>query len=140
VSAKTPERYVLDSFVVLAFLQGDPVAKRVGDIFATGEPWMTLVNLGEVTYVVERAHGKAVADSIFANLLADDRSNGGMPIRWVQVDESFVRRAASLKPIGGLSCADCFAAAAADLLGCPLLTGEPEFAVAEKAGIAVAWL
>ncbi|MGI8824818.1 MAG: PIN domain-containing protein [Chloroflexota bacterium] len=51
-----------------------------------------------------------------------------------------MRRAASLKATGGLSYADCYAAAAAALLDCPVLTGDPEFVAAEKVGIAVSWL
>jgi hypothetical protein len=39
-----------------------------------------------------------------------------------------------------MSYADCFAAAAAARLDCPVLTGDPEFAAAEEAGIRVDWL
>ncbi|MBV9278634.1 MAG: type II toxin-antitoxin system VapC family toxin [Chloroflexi bacterium] len=131
---------MLDTFAVLAFLEGEPAAQRVADVLSSGEPWMTLVNLGEVTYIVERARGRAAADTVFANLLADERPDGGKPIRWLAVDEALVRRAASLKALGGLSYADCFAAAATAILGCPVLTGDPQFAAAERAGIAVEWL
>jgi predicted nucleic acid-binding protein len=51
-----------------------------------------------------------------------------------------VRRAASLKAQGGMSYAECFAAAAAAMLNCPVLTGDPEFAKAAQAGILVEWL
>jgi hypothetical protein len=34
----------------------------------------------------------------------------------------------------------CFAGAAAAILECPVLMGNPEFAVAERAGITVNWL
>jgi predicted nucleic acid-binding protein len=101
---------------------------------------MTLVNLGEVTYILERRRGKVIADEVFADLLAGERPRGRPPIRWLPVNEGLVRRAASLKALGGLSYADCFAAAAATILDCPVLTGDPEFAVAERAGIAVNWL
>jgi PIN domain nuclease of toxin-antitoxin system len=140
VSAKTAERVVLDSHAILAYLQGEPSAQQVADVLRDGEPWMTLVNLGEVTYIVERGRGKAAADTVFANLLADQRPGGGHPIRWVTVDEALVRRAASLKAVGGMSYADCFVAAAAALLGCPIMTGDPEFKAAEQAGISVRWL
>jgi hypothetical protein len=59
----------------------------------------------------------------------------GFQERWCSV-----REAASLKSRGGMSYADCFAAAAAYLLDCPVLTGDREFTVAEAAGIAVEWL
>jgi predicted nucleic acid-binding protein len=101
---------------------------------------MTLVNLGEVASIVEREHGAATADSVFADLLADQRPDGSPPIQWMPVDEALVRRAASLKARGGLSYADAFAAAAAALLGCPVMTGDPEFSAAEAMGIAVRWL
>jgi PIN domain nuclease of toxin-antitoxin system len=137
--AKITERVVLDSFAILAFLARESGAERVASVLVRGEPWMTLVNLGEVAYIIERVKGKAAADDIFANLLAPQRTDG-VPIRWLSLDAGLVRRAASLKARGGLSYADCFAAAAAAFLDCPVLTGDPEFTVAEKAGIRVAWL
>jgi PIN domain nuclease of toxin-antitoxin system len=140
VTEKTSERVVLDSYAILAFLEGEPAAQRVTDVLTSGDPWMTLVNLGEVTYIVERARGKAAADDVYANLLAQQRPGGGVPIRWLAVDEVLVRRAASLKAQGGLSYADCFAAAAAAILDCPVLTGDPEFVIAERSGISVTWL
>ena len=137
---KTPEPVVLDAFAILAYLEGEPAAQRVGDVLTSGDPWMTHINLGEVTYIVERTRGKAAADDVCANLLAQDRPGGGVAIRWLPVDEALVRRAASLKAGGGLSYADCFAAAAAAMLGCSVLTGDPEFRAVERAGIGVTWL
>lgn len=140
MTEKIAERLVLDSHAVLAFLEGEPAGQQVADVLTGGEPWMTLVNLGEALYVVERSRGKAAADDVYAFLLAAERPGGGVPIRWLPVDSALVRRAASLKAAGGLSYADCFAAAAAAILGCPVLTGDPEFRAAERAGIRVAWL
>lgn len=137
---KMGSRIVLDSFAVLALLAGEASGKRVAEILMKDDPWMTLVNLGEVTYVVERTQGKAVADRVFADLLATERPDDSVPIQFLPVDEHLVRRAASLKANGGLSYADCFAAAAAWILDCPVLTGDPEFVIAERAGIKVDWL
>ncbi len=39
-----------------------------------------------------------------------------------------------------MSYADAFAAAAASVLDWPVLTGDPEFRVAEEAGVKVRWL
>jgi PIN domain nuclease of toxin-antitoxin system len=133
-------RIVLDTFAVLAFLEGEPSGQRVVDILTAGDPWMTLVNVGEVTYIVERGRGKAVADVVFADLLANERPDGGVPIQLLPVDQTLVRRAASLKAAGGLSYGDCFAGAAASILECPVLTGDPEFVAAERAGVMVTWL
>jgi predicted nucleic acid-binding protein len=101
---------------------------------------MTLVNLGEVTYVIERKYRKQTADRIFTQFLANDGDGGREAIQWVPIDENLVRLAASLKAGGGLAYADCFAAAAAAILGCPVLTGDREFERAERAGISVRWL
>lgn len=100
---------------------------------------MTLINLGEVAYIVEREQGADAANAVWANFLADNHPDGRV-IRFLDVDAPLVRRAAAIKAGGGISYADCFAAAAAERLGCPVLTGDPEFAKAEKLGIAVDWL
>jgi predicted nucleic acid-binding protein len=134
-----PERIVLDAHAVLAFLGGEPGAEEVREILRDGEPWMTLVALGEVAYVIERLHGPAAADEVWANLRAEERP-GGVALHWMPIDDDLVRRAAAVKARGGLSYADAFAAAAASLLECPVLTGDPEFHVAEEAGITVRWL
>jgi PIN domain nuclease of toxin-antitoxin system len=140
MSANTSERVVLDSYAVLALLEGETKAEAVEDVLHQRSAWMTLVNLGEVTYILERERGRAAADHVFANLLAEAGRGEYGPISWLPVNERLVREAASLKSRGGISYADCFAAAAAYLLDCPVLTGDPEFAVAEAAGIQVKWL
>jgi predicted nucleic acid-binding protein len=121
-------------------LQKEAGWEQVRDVLRRGEPWMTLINLGEVAYILEREQGVATADSVFADLLAEQRPDGSPPIRWLPVDQSLVRNAASLKARGRLSYADAFAAAAAGLLACPVMTGDPEFAAAETLGIEVRWL
>jgi PIN domain nuclease of toxin-antitoxin system len=133
------ERIVLDAHAMLAFLGDEPGAQEVGQILSTGEPWMTLVALGEVAYILERSAGVAAADEVWANLRAEERA-GGVPVAWLEVDDTLVRRAASIKARGGLSYADAFAVAAAAVLDCPILTGDPEFRVAEQTGVTVRWL
>lgn len=134
------DRLVLDSQAVLAYLQNEPGAARVRDVLTNGEPWMTLVNLGEVIYVLEREQGREVADAVYRQLLTDDRLPSDVSILWVPVDAELVRRVASIKARGGLSYADCFAAAAAERLHCPILTADREFMSVEQFGIAVEWL
>lgn len=136
---KMAERIVLDAHAMLAFLGDEPGAQEVGQILSTGEPWMTLVALGEVAYILERSAGVAAADEVWANLRAEERA-GGVPVAWLEVDDTLVRRAASIKARGGLSYADAFAVAAAAVLDCPILTGDPEFRVAEQTGVTVRWL
>lgn len=138
-SERMAERVVLDAHAVLAFLGEEPGWKEVGEILRSGEPWMTLVALGEVAYIIERHHGLGAADEAWANLRAEERP-GGVRVNWLELDDEVVRRAASIKARSGLSYADAFSASAASILGCPVLTGDPEFRVAEEAGVAVRWL
>ncbi|MFC0082316.1 PIN domain-containing protein [Aciditerrimonas ferrireducens] len=134
-----PDRVVLDAHAVLAFLAEEPGWSEVEEVLRTGEPWMTLVNLGEVASILERTAGAAAAEEVWANLRAEHRPEGG-GVRWVDLDDTLVRRAASIKARGGLSYADAFAAGAASVLDCPVLTGDPEFQVAEELGVRVRWL
>jgi len=133
------DRVVLDAHAVIAFLGEEQGWAEVDEVLRTCEPWMTLVNLGEVAYILERASGAAAADEVWANLRAESRP-GGVPVRWIDIDDTLVRRAAAIKARGGLSYADAFAAAAASVLDCPVLTGDPEFRVAEELGVTVRWL
>ena len=133
------DRVVLDAHAVLVFLGEEPGWADVEEILRIGEPWMALVNLGEVAYILERASGAGAADEVWANLRAESRP-GAVPVRWVDVDDTLVRRAASITARGGLSYADAFAAGAASVLDCPVLTGDPEFRVAEELGVTVRWL
>ncbi|MGH9298704.1 MAG: PIN domain-containing protein [Acidimicrobiales bacterium] len=134
-----PDRVVLDAHAILAFLGEEPGWAEVEEILRNGEPWMTLVNLGEVAYILERTSDAGAADEVWANLRAESRP-GGEPVRWIDVDDTLVRRAAAIKARGGLSYADAFAAGAASVLDCPVLTGDPEFRVAEELGVTVRWL
>ncbi|MHB1517427.1 MAG: PIN domain-containing protein [Acidimicrobiales bacterium] len=133
------DRVVLDAHAVLAFLGEEPGWIEVEEIMRTGEPWMTLVNLGEVAFVLERTSGTGAADEVWANFRAGSRP-GGVPVRWIDIDDTLVRRAATIKARGGLSYADAFAAGAASVLDCPVLTGDSEFRVVEGLGVRVRWL
>jgi PIN domain nuclease of toxin-antitoxin system len=134
------EAVVLDASAVLAFLEDEPGAEEVGALLRGGEVWMTLVNLGEVVYIIERERGVAAADAVFADLIAPARPDGSPPIQWMPLDARLVRKAASLKARGGMSFADTFAMAAAALLECAVVASDPEFRAAETAGISVRWI
>jgi len=133
------DRVVLDAHAVLAFLGEEQGWAEVEEILQTGEPWMTLVNLGEVAYILERAFDAGAADEVWANLRAEHRP-GGVQVRWIDVDDTLVRRAAAIKARGGLCYAGAFAAGAASILDCPVLTGDPELRVADELGVPVRWL
>lgn len=112
------ERPCLDSWAVLAWLDGDePAAGRVDDALAQ-RPIMSRINLGEVYYRLDRDHGRAAAEEIWARL----------PQR-VLLDEatpSRVLEAVRIKSRYPIALADCFALATAVAHGTALLTGDPE--------------
>ena len=50
---------VLDSWAVLRYLENsEPAATLVADVLEDDSPLMSWINLGEVYYVVRRAHGE----------------------------------------------------------------------------------
>jgi PIN domain nuclease of toxin-antitoxin system len=61
VAAK-PMAYVLDSFALLAYLEGERGRPRVRELLAGAEAgvhaiFLSLINLGEVLYITERENG-----------------------------------------------------------------------------------
>jgi predicted nucleic acid-binding protein len=136
MAAKTV-RIVLDSWAVLAMLQGEAKGQKVVDAIASclavdGEILMTVVNLGEVWYTVARRLSESEADRSVADLR-------GLGIDIADATWELTRQAAWLKAKGRLSYADAFAAALARLKKCELLTGDSEFASIE-ADVKIRWL
>ncbi|MHB8510392.1 MAG: PIN domain-containing protein [Candidatus Dormibacteria bacterium] len=108
----------LDSWAVLAWLDGDePACGRVGALIA-GRPVMSWVNAVEVYHRVERDHGRGAADEVLAELR-----------RIVEVELPGVNRmleTARMKAALPIALGDCFALATAAARGLPLTTGDPE--------------
>lgn len=131
------DRYALDAFALLALFQNEPGTQRVQEVLEGArrgehEVTMSVVNLGEVMYCLQRRRGRQAARRALAVI-----EEG--PIRLVDVDRSRALRAARLKAGTGMGYADCFAAALASELGATLLTGDRDFAVVESA-ISIDWL
>jgi predicted nucleic acid-binding protein len=129
--------YVLDSFAVLALLNAEPGGRRVRVLFEEAaqekiDLVMSLINLGEVVYLVERHHGLEQTRLMLAGL-EETR------LQYAAVDQSRVLAAAHLKAHHPISYADAFAAALARELGATLVTGDPEFARLEGE-VVVEWL
>lgn len=128
---------VLDSWSVLAFLQGELPAERIADLIADtqekgAEVMMCVVNAGEVWYILAREVSPTDADASI-----DDIRQMGIQI--VDVDWELTKLAAGLKMRGGLSYADAFAAALAKQNKCELVTGDREFKVVESE-IKINWI
>lgn len=130
--------YVLDAFALLAYFQREPGYEKVVQLLESAAARecrlaMSVVNLGEVAYIVERGRGLEAAYEVLARV---DR----LPVDMVDADRNLTLMAAHLKarwPI--IAYADCFALALAQREGATLVTGDPEFARAEEM-VAIEWL
>ena len=117
---------VLDSWAVLRYLEDEgPAAIAVADLLDSDRPLMSWINLGEVHYVLRRAHGEDDAAQTVRDLreVIDAR----LP------DERIVLDAARIKADQPMSYADAFAAALAVSQGAELWTGDPELLVDDAA-------
>ena len=129
--AKSNPRIVVDAWAVLAFLQQEePAAARVKSVLESAERgrcelFVSLINLGEVYYIVGRSKGLPEADSVLEDL-------DQLSLKVIPVDRTAVLRAASLKAAHRLSYADAFAMAAALALDATLMTGDPELIALQK--------
>jgi predicted nucleic acid-binding protein len=108
----------LDSWAILAWLDGEEPARTRVEHALPERPLVSWINLVEVYYRVERDHGRLAADEILASLrgaLAPDLPGTARMVE-----------AARLKARAPIALADCFAAVTAAAHGLPLLTGDPE--------------
>ena len=134
---KKPKAIVLDSWAVIAYLEDEAAAENVADIIADaheeGIPlMMTVVNAGEVWYIVARESSVPDADGSIKQL----RDLG---IQFVDADWDLAKDAGYFKSKNKMSFADCFAAALAKQKKAHLATGDPEFKQVEHE-ITLNWL
>jgi ribonuclease VapC len=118
-----PNRYVLDSYALIGYLENEPFADRIEQLLKQarkGEASLYLhaLFLGEVYYITLREQGSTLADLAYSRIKA-------FPLTFIdQIDEELLLTAASLKVNFPISCADSFAAALAKIKNCALLSGE----------------
>ncbi|MCX6026479.1 MAG: type II toxin-antitoxin system VapC family toxin [Chloroflexi bacterium] len=117
--------YVLDSFAVLAYLAAEAGMPRVREVLrdasaGRGSVYLSLINLGQVAYIVERERGLARAQETLG--LIDQ-----LPIQILPASREAVMAAAHVKAEYPMAYADAFAVAAAQILDAVILTGDPEF-------------
>ena len=116
---------VLDAWAVMAFLEDEPAGVKVAEILAGASEsdapiWISVVNLGEVFYILTREIDEPQAERSIAKLL-------DLGIRVQDADWALTRMAAKLKAHYRMSYADCFAAALAQQKDATLITGDEEF-------------
>jgi len=132
-----PDKYVLDSFALLGYLQAEPSHARVKEVIATAaegraELFLCVVNYGEILYQVERRRGPWAVKQTVAII---DR----LPVTVVDANRSLTFAAAHIKAGHTISYADAFAVALAQAQGATVLTGDPEFKEVEHL-IPLEWL
>lgn len=108
----------LDSWTVLAWLDGEePALSRVEGLLAD-RPVVSWVNLVEVYYRVERDQGRSAADETLRDLRAAFALDLPGTARMIEV--------ARLKARATIALGDCFAVTTAAAHDLTLLTGDPE--------------
>lgn len=117
--------YILDAFALMAYLKGEPAAQRVRDLFIDGGDGrchlcISIINLGEVLYNMERNHGISKAHEALTIIQS-------LPIEILPADDQTVFAAAHIKANHPISYADAFVVVAAQKLDGIIMTGDPEF-------------
>ena len=137
--AGSPAAFVLDSFALLAYLDGEAGMARVRSVLEGAAArrhivYLSLINLGEVLYITERERG----------LVEARRTLGAveqLPVEIVRVSRRTVLAAAHIKARFPVSYADAFAVVTAQDHGAIVVTGDPEFEpLAAATVVAVEWL
>jgi len=134
---RKPKTIVLDSWAIMSYLQGEPSAEKVADIIADAHEdnvplLMSVVNAGEVWYIIARRTSEADADRSV-------RALKQLGIELVDADWDIAHVAGRFKAKNKMSLADCFAAALAKQKKAHLVTGDKEFKQVEP-DISVIWL
>jgi uncharacterized protein with PIN domain len=108
----------LDSWAVLAWLDGEePAYSRIEQLLGD-RPSMSWVNAVEVYHRVERDHGRSEADDVLAGLRKTFELD--LPGTALMIET------ARLKASAPIALGDCFAIATACARHATLLTGDPE--------------
>ncbi len=119
------ETYVLDSYALLAHLEGEAGAGRVESILRAAQEgktrlFLSVINLDEIFHITLRELGHRKAEE--ALFLVEQ-----LPLEIVDADRELTLQAARLKAAYPVAYADCFAAALARREQAKVVTGDPEF-------------
>lgn len=130
-------RYVLDTYAILAVVEGEWGAERVVKILTDQHSrlFLSVINLGEAYYILLRRKGEEIADEVVNSIFAEEFL--------ILVDASWpkVRNAAKVKSRGGLSYADSFVVSLVLEMKAPIITGDPEIKkVADELNVQLIWI
>jgi ribonuclease VapC len=136
VSGELPV-YVLDSFALLAYFNGEPGMERI--LLALEEVEQgrcrviqSIISLGEVLYITEREVGITQAQAVLA-------ATEQLPIEVIPATREAVLAAAHIKANYRVSYADAFAIVASIESSGKVITGDPEFKAVEDL-ITIEWI
>lgn len=129
--------FVLDSFALLAYLQAEPASLKVKETLKLArdrdaQVFLSLINLGEIVYTVERKLGEETSREVLQDVLT-------LPIEVAEVTMERVLSTAHIKGKFPISYADAFAVALAQEMTATLVTGDPEFKRVESL-VKIMWL
>jgi len=118
-------KYLLDSFALLRFIQKEPGSEPVKALLdnaqrGTACAMLNVINMGEVIYTVQRRFGLRYKLDVVMNI-------GRLGIVILPAPNDLVFRAAELKAQFALSYADAFVVASAMDHNAVVVTGDPEF-------------
>lgn len=135
--ARKAKAYILDTWAVIAYLEDESPAEQIENLIADAHEqqipiYMSVVNVGEVWYIIAREVSEEDADNS-VKILRDLR------IQFENVDWELTQEAARFKSQYKMSYADCYAAALAKSRKADLVTGDLEFKQIEKA-INIQWV
>lgn len=132
---------VFDAFALIAWLQEESGASQVEEWLAKAERknveiFVSIINLGEVYYRLQKAGQGEAAEEFLQDIRARV-----IPLKVVPATNRRVLAAARLKARYPIAYADGFAAALAQELHSPLLTGDADFEqLARDGALQVEWL
>ena len=131
---------VLDSWAIIGWLQGEePARTKVRELLeqasrGAAKVSISLINVGEVFYLIAKRHGAAPAERFLADLAM-------MPIQSLLPDRKLILGAARLKSRYPVSYADAFAAETAREQNAILVTGDPElWQLSKREPVELLWL
>jgi len=119
------KRYVLDSFALIAYLEGEEPGKKVMSLLEDAvnrktEIFLSVINWGEIYYIAMREGGQERAE-LYRSLISK------FPVTLIEADKELTLAAAKLKANYKISYADAFAASLSQLKNATLVTGDTEF-------------
>ena len=129
--------YVMDSYALLAYLNGEAGQARVQEILTLAlshevEVYLGMINLGEILYIVERRRGLTQAQRTLSLIES-------LPLTICDTTRALVLDAAHIIAGHSISYADAFVTALAQSENATVVTGDPEFnAVTEL--VQIEWL